>query len=96
MDISMLKRPSALLPLAMSVAALAIVLGHIAVAGIARQPDEGTEAHLWQLLMAGQLPVVAFFAVTSVPKRTGPALLVLALQAAAGLAALAPVFLLHW
>jgi hypothetical protein len=96
MDISMLKRPSALLPLAMSLAALAIVLGHIAVAGTARQPDEGTEAHLWQLLMAGQLPVVAFFGVTSLPKRPGPALLVLALQAAAALAALAPVFLLHW
>ena len=46
--------------------------------------------------MVGQLPVVAFFAVTSVPKRPGPALLVLALQAAAALAALAPVFLLHW
>jgi hypothetical protein len=31
MDISMLKRPSAPLPLAMSVAALAIALGHIAL-----------------------------------------------------------------
>jgi hypothetical protein len=96
MDTSMVKRPSALLPLAMSMAALAIVLGHIAVAGIARQPDEGTEAHLWQLLMAGQVPVVAFFGLTSIPKRPRPALLVLGLQAAAALAALAPVFLLHW
>jgi len=32
----------------------------------------------------------------SMLKRPGPALLVLALQAAAALAALAPVFLLHW
>src|SRR5712691_6123155 len=96
MDFSTLKRPSALLPVAMSGAALALVLGHIAVAGIVRQPDEGAEAHLWQLLMAGQLPVVAFFALTSLPKRPGPALVVLAVQAAAALAALAPVFLLRW
>jgi len=96
MNVSILKRPSALLPLLMSGAALAIVLGHIAVAGIARQPDEGAEAHLWQLLMAGQLPIVAFFAVTSLPQRPGPAIFVLTLQAVAALAALAPVFLLRW
>jgi hypothetical protein len=96
MDLATLKRPSALLPFAMSGAALAIVLVHIVVAGIARQPDEGTEAHLWQLLMVGQLPVIAFFAATSLPRCPGPALLVLALQAVAAFAAFAPVFLLRW
>jgi hypothetical protein len=96
MDLATLKRPSALLPFAMSGAALAIVLIHIVVAGIARQPDEGIEAHLWQLLMVGQLPVIAFFAVTSLPRCPKPALLVVALQAVAALAALAPVFLLRW
>src|SRR6266567_8364217 len=83
---SMLRRPSALLPLLMSCAALAIVLVHIAVAGVARQPDEGAEAHLWQLLMAGQLPIIAFFAVTSLPRRPRPAIVVLTLQAVAALA----------
>lgn len=91
-----MKQPSALLPLAMSFAALAIVLGHIAMSGVARQADEGTAAHLWQLLMAGQLPVVAFFAFKWLPQRPRQALLVLALQAGAALAALAPVFLLNW
>jgi hypothetical protein len=38
MDISMLKRQSALLPLAMSVAALDNVLGYMAIAAMARQP----------------------------------------------------------
>jgi hypothetical protein len=95
MNQSIAKQPSALLPLAMSCAAVATVLGHIAVSGVARQADEGTAAHLWQLLIAGQLPVVAFFAVKWLPRRPGPALLVLAMQAGAGLAALAPVFLLH-
>jgi hypothetical protein len=96
MSYSVVKQPSALVPLAMSGAALAAVLGHIAVAGVARQTDEGTAAHLWQLLMAGQLPVVAYFAVKWLPRRPGPALLVLALQAGAGIAAAAPVFLLNW
>jgi len=96
MDVEILKRPGALLPLVMSGAALAIVLGHIATGGVARQPDEGTEAHLWQLLMAGQLPVIAFFALTWLPRRPGPAILVLLLQVVAALAAAAPVFLLRW
>ena len=96
MNFSTVKQPSALIPLAMSCAALAIVLGHIAMSGVGREADEGTAAHLWQLLMAGQLPVVAFFAIKWLPQRPRQALLVLALQAGAALAALAPVFLLNW
>jgi len=93
---TMLKQPSAFVPLAMSLAALALVFSHIATAGVARQADEGTAAHLWQLLMAGQLPIIAFFAIKWLPRRPRQALLVLALQAAAGVAAAAPVFLLRW
>jgi hypothetical protein len=93
---STLRQPTAILPLAMSLAALAVIAGHIAVSGIARQADEGTAAHLWQLLMAGQLPVIAFFAVMWLPRAPRQALLVLALQLAAGIAAAAPVFLLNW
>ena len=90
--ISLMKQPSALLPIAMSVAALALVLGHIAIFGAVREADEGTAAHLWQLLMAGQVPVVAYFAVKWLPRAQGQALRVLALQAVAGLAACAPVY----
>jgi len=96
MNFSTVKQPSALIPLAMSCAALAIVLGHIALSGVGREADEGSAAHLWQLLMAGQLPVVAFFAIKWLPRSPRQALLVLALQAGAALAALAPVFLLNW
>ena len=96
MNVAMLRRPSALIPLAMSIAALSLVLGYIAIFGGARQADEGAAAHVWQLLMAGQIPVIAFFAVKWVPRRPGPALLVLALQFVAGLAAAAPVFLLNF
>lgn len=90
-----LKRPSALIPLAMSLGALGLVLGHIAIFGTARQADEGAAAHLWQFLLAGQIPVIAFFAIKWLPRAPGPALLVLALQAIAGLAAAFPVFLLN-
>jgi hypothetical protein len=94
MRLSTLRQPSALIPLAMSFAALALVLGHVAVFGVQREPDEGTAAHLWQLLMAGQVPIIAFFAVTSLPREPSPALVVLGLQIVAALAAAAPVFIL--
>ncbi len=93
--LAMMKKPSAFLPLAMSLAALALVLGHVALFGAAREADEGTAAHLWQLLMALQLPIVAFFAIKWLPLAPRQALLILTMQAGAGLAAMAPVFLLN-
>lgn len=94
MDISTLKKPSALLPLAMSLAALSVVLVHITRCGIAREADEGTAAHIWQILMVAQVPIVTFFAIKWLPRTPKQALLVLALQVGAALAALAPVFFL--
>lgn len=96
MALSTVRQPSAWIPLAMSAAAIGVIVVHIAVAGTARQADEGTAARLWQLLMAGQLPVIAFFALRWLPAKPNAALLVLALQLGAGLAAAAPVFLLNW
>jgi len=93
---TILKQPSAFVPVAMSLAALAIVLLRIALIGTARQPDEGTEAHIWQLLMALQIPVIAFFAIKWLPRTPRQAILILALQAGAAVAALAPVYLLGW
>ena len=92
----MIKRPSAFVPMAMSFAALAIVVIHIIRSGVAREADEGTAAHLWQLLMAAQIPIIAFFAIRWLPQSPRSALPVLALQAVAALAALAPVYLLNW
>ena len=93
---AILKNPSAFLPLAMSFFALAIVVAYVALFGTARQADEGTAAHLWQILMAGQIPIIAFFAIRWLPRTPKQALLVLALQAGAALAALAPVYLLRF
>ena len=98
MNTLLIKLPSAWLPIAMSLAALGLLIGHIALVGVTREADEGVTAHLWQLLMAGQIPVIAFFAIKWLPRNPRQALLVLALQAAAGaaagVAAAAPVFLL--
>lgn len=92
---TVVRQPSAWLPMAMSLAALALVLVHVARFGVTREADEGTSAHIFQLLMVGQLPVVAFFALKWLPRAPGQALQVLALQAVAGLLALASLFILE-
>jgi DNA-binding CsgD family transcriptional regulator len=91
---AILKIPSAFLPLAMSFGAFATVLIYVFLFGTARQADEGTAAHLWQILMAGQIPIIVFFALKWLPRTPKQALLVLVLQGGAALMALAPVYLL--
>lgn len=93
---TLFKQPSAFLPVAMSLAALATVLAHVVLVGTARQTDEGTAAHIWQLFIALQFPIIGFFAVKWLPRAPRPALLILAAQAGAVLAALAPVFILDF
>lgn len=90
------KHPSAFLPVAMSTGALATVMIYLAFHGTAPQADEGTAAHIWQLLLAAQAPIVLFFAIRWVPQSPRQALPILALQVLAALAAMAPVFLLGW
>jgi hypothetical protein len=93
---ALLRRPSALIPVAMSLAALALVLGYAAMFGTARQADEGTAAHVWQLLMAAQVPVIAFFVFKWLPADPRHALPVLGLQLVAALAAMFPVWWFQW
>lgn len=92
MNISLVKKPSASIPLVMSSIALLLLIGHILLFGIERQADEGAAAHLWQLLMAGQLPIIAFFAIRWLPQNPKQAVFVLALQFIAAMASIAPVF----
>ena len=90
------KRPSAFMPMAMSIAALAIVLASIVAASgvVVRDADEGAVAHIWQLLMAGQVPILAYFVIRWLPRVPRPTIYVFALQIVAALAAMAPVHLL--
>ena len=94
MNAPSIKQPAAFVPVAMSLSALALVLGHVALYGGVHEADEGTPAHLFQILMAAQIPIVAFFAIRWLPREPRPALAVLALQFLAGLAACAAVYFL--
>jgi hypothetical protein len=98
---AIVRKPTAFLPLAMSLTALALIAGAFIFGvvtghgGLVREPDEGAVAHLWQLLMAGQMPLLAFFGIKWLPRAPKQTLFVLALQVGAALAAMAPVYFLH-
>jgi hypothetical protein len=89
-----LRKPSAYLPVAMSFAALATVLAQLLIHGVVREGDEGAAAHIFQLLIVGEVPIVGFFVIKWLPRVGLQALPVLSLQMGAVLAALAPVFIL--
>ena len=86
--------PSAYVPVIFSLAACGLVAVHVALVGPARETDEGTAAHLWQLLMLGQVPFLLTFAVKWLPQAPRAALVIIALQLVAAAMALAPVFFL--
>ena len=88
---SLLRQRLAAIPLGMSLVALLIVGGHIAVVGSARRVDEGADAHMFRLIIAAQIPLITCFAFRWLRRAPGPAISVIALQAAAICAALAPV-----
>lgn len=89
------RQPSAFLPMAMSIAALSVVL--IAIAGFgfpSPHADEGAAAHIWQLLMMCQVPDMVWFAFKWLRKAPRLTFGVLGIQLALALAALAPVYIL--
>ena len=94
MNATLLKKPSAALPIVMSLAGIAVVVGHAAIYGTAHEADEGAAAHIFQLLMVLQVPLVGFFAFRWLPRVPRQTLSVLTLQAGAALAAFAAVFFL--
>jgi hypothetical protein len=94
MNLSTFRVPSAWLPLAMSAVALAIIAIQLLTVGATREADEGAAAHLWQLLMVGQVPLIAWFVVRWLPRGPRLAIPVLAAQVLAIAIAAAPVALL--
>ena len=81
--------------MAISLATLMAFVAILVIGHPAREPDEGTAAHLWQLLMAAQLPLAAFFGITWLPVAPRAAALGFAFQAAAIVANLAVVHSLN-
>jgi hypothetical protein len=92
----LVRKPSAFLPLGMSSIALLLILVHVATVGVQRQADEGAEARLWQLLMLGQLPFIAYFGIRWLPQAPRQGVMVLLMQLALAVAAALPVFLLEF
>ncbi|MBC5809904.1 MAG: hypothetical protein GIW95_03485 [Candidatus Eremiobacteraeota bacterium] len=93
--LTLLRRPSAFLPPAISLALMALILAHVARSGLIHEADEGTEAHLFQILMPAQVMIIGYFALKWLPQRRTQALEVLALQAATALAVVGLVFFLR-
>jgi hypothetical protein len=96
MQISIGKKPSAWLPVVMSLGALVLIAIQLGTHGVGPEHDEGAVAHLWQLLMVAQLPVIAFFAFRWLPRARWQAVTVLVTQALAAAAAAVPVYMMGW
>jgi hypothetical protein len=97
--LEMVKRPSAFLPLLMSLFAGALVLFFVMALGptpSGPQHDEELAARLFHLLMLGQLPVLLFFLMRWMPKDWRAALSVFVLQILAIAAAVAVPLTHHW
>jgi hypothetical protein len=86
-----LYRLSGRLPILMSLLALAICI--MAWAGILADPpgDEGWQAHVYQLLMVGELPVIAFYLLLAVGVGLRRSLPTLGLQVLLWLAAVGAI-----
>ena len=82
------------LPIVFALVALGMVGSHVAMFGTAKEADEGATAHIWQALMATQLPLMILFGFRWLPKRSKATLAMLGLQVLAALGATAPVALL--
>jgi hypothetical protein len=78
----------------MSLAALMVVAAQVAVFGTQRQADEGAAAHIFQILIAAQVPLVIYRAIRWLPRNPSSEIRVLSLQISALLAACAPVAIL--
>jgi len=89
-----IKKPSAWLPIVMSLAMLVYMVFYLASYGIVYQKDEGTPAHLFQIWLVLEIFMVSFFAVKWLPRNPKSALMVLVLQIVVALLPMSIVFFL--
>ena len=94
----LMHKPTAYCPVGMSLMALLVVLIAVAVGATTSvapdgRPDEGPAAHVFQILIVAQLPIVAAFIWRWARGSARGAMQVLMLQALSLVLALAPVFI---
>jgi hypothetical protein len=75
---------------------LVLVAIQISIHGMSPEPDEGALAHLYQLLVIGQIPVIAFFGLRWFRQTPLQGLRVVVAQGFALASALVPVFVMGW
>ncbi len=80
-------------PIALSAAAILLLLTALATGWERGLKDEGVVAHLWQISIALQIPLVVLFLATADWRRPGGVAKIFALQVAALGLAMAPVAL---
>ncbi len=73
-------RPTAWLPFAIALAALALVLGVAVTAGVAPHAEEGAPARIFQALLVAQAALVGLFAIQWVPRAPRAAASIVAAQ----------------
>lgn len=83
------------MPLLLSGAALALVLFVVATGWERGLKDEGAAAHIFQLLIASEVPLILLFLWTADRSRLPAVLRMLAVQFAAVMLALGPVAFFH-
>jgi len=88
-----IKQPSAWIPIALSLTVLTAFIITITISGPpAREPDEGTAAHLFQIWLVLEVFMVSIFALKWIPQNSKQALIIFAIQIIAVLAACYPVY----
>jgi hypothetical protein len=71
---------------------MAMLLVTLSTVGLVRRPDEGIEAHIFQLWLVVEFVMIGFFAFKWLPQSPKQALLILILQIIAAFVASFPVF----
>ncbi len=92
----MWKKPSAWVPVALSLCVLLMELGFVLWGSQEPQEDEGVGARLFQLWLVAEFFLVALFAARWLPREPKPAIKVLLIQIIGVLAGMFPVFYFHW
>ena len=93
---ALVRKPSAWLPMLVSLAAIGLIVGHVALVGVARQEDEGIEARIFMLLMLLNAVAIGVFAVRWLPVAPKAAVPVVALQVLLAAIPLITIAALEW
>lgn len=92
----LLRKPSAWLSVALSLAAIGLIVVHVVFVGVAPQADEGAEARIFQVLMLLDALVIGAFAVRWLPVAPKAAFAVFALQLLTAAIPLITIAVLEW